>query len=333
MVSDANWHDFIMRNFGDVGSTIYTLFAATSGGFDWSDVCDDLFQISINVGALFLAYVVFVQFCILNVVAGLFVERTSTCMQLDKDQMQIDDLTVRVRMIEGITEIFAQADEDFDGTITVEDFKQVTNNAAVQAYLRKIGLDLDAVTVESVFELLDREKKGRIDMHEFIEGIGGISGQARQLDLTRTELKIHRLADLVHSLISMFPAPNVHAHLLESGSRRLPKGRARGAAEPTAPVNAEAENHALVSHTQECEGQDSEDASSLALGVALGARRNDFSPRGRGAKDKNERVAADQTPPRCVEVQECEKIFTSEGKCADGWPRNDRFQHVAMMSV
>eukprot|EP00811_Abedinium_folium_P022503 NODE_3188_length_2077_cov_8.122051.p1 GENE.NODE_3188_length_2077_cov_8.122051~~NODE_3188_length_2077_cov_8.122051.p1 ORF type:complete len:385 (-),score=90.12 NODE_3188_length_2077_cov_8.122051:242-1396(-) len=198
------WLRFINERFGTLFRTIYTLFIAIAGGADWADTCDPLLEINTAVGIFFIVYVAFVQFCILNVLIGLFVEKTASCMQLDKEYMQIEDAEARSIQIHGLASMFADADANLDGTISLDEFRTYADDHMVQAYLRSIGLDLDVVSVDSLFRLLDRERKGSIDLTDFIEGLAGVCGPARQLELTRMDQKLNQVLRAMHSLSESF---------------------------------------------------------------------------------------------------------------------------------
>eukprot|EP00812_Abedinium_dasypus_P010065 NODE_370_length_1626_cov_793.871419.p1 GENE.NODE_370_length_1626_cov_793.871419~~NODE_370_length_1626_cov_793.871419.p1 ORF type:complete len:404 (+),score=75.41 NODE_370_length_1626_cov_793.871419:223-1434(+) len=193
--SDTTWHAFIDEYFGNLPRTMYTLIVVVLGGMDWAEVCDNLFAVSVLSAVLFGTYVGFVQLCLLNIFTGLFVERTCACMQRDKDCMYIEDVCARRALVNGITQVFVDADVLNRGTITYEDFQKHFEDKSVQAYLRTVGIDLDVVELSTLFTFLDHECTGKIGLEDFIDGIAHVNGYARQLDLLRMSKRLKHMED------------------------------------------------------------------------------------------------------------------------------------------
>eukprot|EP00811_Abedinium_folium_P033374 NODE_6342_length_1680_cov_9.756600.p1 GENE.NODE_6342_length_1680_cov_9.756600~~NODE_6342_length_1680_cov_9.756600.p1 ORF type:complete len:408 (+),score=111.64 NODE_6342_length_1680_cov_9.756600:80-1303(+) len=229
---------FIEERFDGLPGAVYTLFIIISGGADWSDIAQPLFDIDPPIGYLFLLYVTFVVLCALNVFTGLFVERARQCMQRDKDHMSIEDQAARNGLIQGMTELFAEVDANYDGTITCEEFETCAQSIGVQAYLRTVGLNLDVVQPSAVFALLDVDGVGAITLCDFVDGLSRICGLARQHEVMKLERRMCIImqhmgiepkclpSKIQRSSCEMFDEPNEYARnvSLASSRNRLANG-------------------------------------------------------------------------------------------------------------
>eukprot|EP00811_Abedinium_folium_P036311 NODE_9030_length_1451_cov_13.683535.p1 GENE.NODE_9030_length_1451_cov_13.683535~~NODE_9030_length_1451_cov_13.683535.p1 ORF type:complete len:369 (+),score=73.52 NODE_9030_length_1451_cov_13.683535:204-1310(+) len=190
---DGSMDGFIDDKFGDVVGSMYTLFLSVTSGMDWGDVSNPLLEVGLLPCLIFVCYVGFVMLCLLNVVTGLFVENVSMCMQRDLDYMHMSDASQHMELIDTITRLFVAADQDGDGTVDVHEFKSHLEDRIVQSFLRKrLGIDLDAVELDTLFLFLDQDGDGSISLDEFVDGLAHVSGPARQMDLLRLERLMKR---------------------------------------------------------------------------------------------------------------------------------------------
>lgn len=158
--------------YNSVFKTFVGLYMAISGGMDWSDMADPLFEhLSPGVGVIFVFYVAFSLLCILNVVTGVFVESAL------KNAQQEENLF----MERNLTKIFQSTDLDNNGTLDWEEFEAAVQTEEMQEFMRSINLEPDeAITL---FKLVDVEERGQVMMEEFVIQCSRLRGQARSIDL------------------------------------------------------------------------------------------------------------------------------------------------------
>eukprot|EP00812_Abedinium_dasypus_P002874 NODE_1351_length_1167_cov_370.962230.p1 GENE.NODE_1351_length_1167_cov_370.962230~~NODE_1351_length_1167_cov_370.962230.p1 ORF type:complete len:186 (+),score=48.14 NODE_1351_length_1167_cov_370.962230:419-976(+) len=120
-------------------------------------------------------------------------------MQRDKDYNHLEDASNRADVVEAMTEIFAEADSDESGTISIDELKAHAENELVHSCLRKVGLDLDTVSVDAIFASLD-DGTGQLTLSTFIDGLTSFSGGARAFDLLLLDKRVKRMAADLASL-------------------------------------------------------------------------------------------------------------------------------------
>merc|ERR1712083_699970 len=82
------------------------------------------------------------------------------------------------------------------GRISFDDFNTKLNDKRALAYFRSINLDPSEVRV--LFELLDSDESGTIDLEEFIIGCKKLSGGSRAFDLAILQIEVQWLMDCFH---------------------------------------------------------------------------------------------------------------------------------------
>eukprot|EP00971_Amphidinium_carterae_P259720 5153229-Amphidinium_carterae.1 len=91
-------HD-VYEYYGTLGSSLLTLFMSISGGADWSDLVQPLAQFSKAYVLIYVLYVSFVVFGVMNVLTAIFVESASRFAAIDQDlaiqeQLRKDKATI-----------------------------------------------------------------------------------------------------------------------------------------------------------------------------------------------------------------------------------------------
>jgi len=169
--------------YGSVPKTIVTLFKTISGGADWGDALkplEDMHHPELYV-FMFIVYIFFMFFGVLNVVIGAFVATTSevalrdreACVKSEMDHLK--DYSKRIRTF------FQEADTDRSGNLSWEEFSRHLSNKKVQAYFQSLELDVSQAHV--LFRLLDVDDSDQVALDEFFDGCMRLKGQARSMDV------------------------------------------------------------------------------------------------------------------------------------------------------
>eukprot|EP00746_Dinoflagellata_sp_MGD_P080637 gnl/MRDRNA2_/MRDRNA2_32170_c0_seq1.p1 gnl/MRDRNA2_/MRDRNA2_32170_c0~~gnl/MRDRNA2_/MRDRNA2_32170_c0_seq1.p1 ORF type:complete len:571 (+),score=75.89 gnl/MRDRNA2_/MRDRNA2_32170_c0_seq1:119-1714(+) len=103
--------------YEDVVVSIYNLFQAISGGVDWGQMSDPLLDLGWMYCLLFMAYVSFSVFCVLNIIAAVFVQQSNKICSQDKENIVLEEIEARKRFHDEVAGIFNEADQNKTGTI------------------------------------------------------------------------------------------------------------------------------------------------------------------------------------------------------------------------
>lgn len=190
---DGQQHfDYLRTSWGSIERAIVTLFESITGGRDWGEVYHSLVKIGVVYGIMFLFYIYFMVFLVLNVVIGTVVDVTSGVAARDRDRMVEDEMKALKDYASDIKEFFRQADADSSGQLSWEEFRIHLDDDRVKAYFQT--LDLDIRQAHILFKLLDCNDNGEVGIEEFLDGCLRLRGQAKSLDLN---LVIYQLESLI----------------------------------------------------------------------------------------------------------------------------------------
>ncbi|CAJ1381399.1 unnamed protein product [Effrenium voratum] len=184
--------DELIRNFGTLERTAYTLFKSVCGGVSWGEPASSLFLLGPFYVFLMLLYVMFMLFCMANVVTGFFCEHAFEMAQADKDQVIMDQIRQREEHICSFKVLFGHVDEDDCQSITFEQLEELLAREDMQAYLAL--LDITVESSSNMFKLLDTDGSGELSVEEFVDGLLRLKGQAKTIDLVGLRHDIRRQA-------------------------------------------------------------------------------------------------------------------------------------------
>jgi len=167
--------------WGSMRKSMITLFMVISGGVDWVDAMKPLGEIHWFYEQVFLFYIFFMFFAVLNVVIGTFVATTSEIQSKDRETVVKNELNRFESYAKKIKEFFHEADTDKSGRLTWEEFEAYLRNNRVKAYFQ--ALELDVSQAHALFKILDTDGTDDVGVDEFVEGCMRLKNQAKSLDI------------------------------------------------------------------------------------------------------------------------------------------------------
>lgn len=174
--------DETMRKyFGSVIWTMYTLLLAISNGLPWDLIADELAKVWPPFRLLLATYIIFVMFGVLNVVTGVFVERTAMLKDQDRDLAIHNELAATQSFVEELKSLFEEKGITEVQHMTFEVLHEVLQFTDVQMYMQTHGIDI-AETYE-LFLLLDHNDSGTIGLDDFVYGCQRLKGAAKGFDI------------------------------------------------------------------------------------------------------------------------------------------------------
>jgi len=169
--------------WSSLSSSMFTLFKAIAGGVSWHSVVLPLEPVGWFIIVLFVAFICFTSFAVLNVITGVFCQSAMESANLDNEIAVMQQLASREEHVESIKRLFNAIDQDASNDITIEEFEEKLDDARVIAYLDCMGIDCgDAWTL---FKLIDVDMSGCIDIDEFVSGCLSLRGSAKAIHIAK----------------------------------------------------------------------------------------------------------------------------------------------------
>merc|ERR1711920_1117683 len=154
--------------YGSLWRSIYTLFLSIAGGVSWEAVVEPLGQVGSEWTALFLVYICFTYFAVLNVVTGVFCQTAIESATQDANAVLLAQQATKAQYISRLTNLFEVIDSENLGKITLGAFHRGLAYDRVQAFFA--SMDLSISDAWEFFKLLDRDGSHIIEIEEFVEG-------------------------------------------------------------------------------------------------------------------------------------------------------------------
>lgn len=189
--------------YGSMFKTLFAMYQAVTNGVDWGTMVDPLWEISWTLPILFSVYIAVAVLCVLNIITGLFVENAKRLSQQDETQFIMETVASRKIWLEEVKQLFARVADPDTGSLNAEDFAESVSDVRVQVYFKKLGIDVEPENAQGLFELLDFQGDGFVDLDEFALGIQMLHGSARSIDMARMRYFIGNVDKQVAELVEL----------------------------------------------------------------------------------------------------------------------------------
>jgi Ca2+-binding EF-hand superfamily protein len=188
----------LVSYFGSLQGSTTSLYMAMSGGMDWGDAYSVLNPLSFEYKLMFLGFVTFAIFALLNVVTAVFVESAMQRSQNDREFVVQQELDQKLQFMDTMQRVFEELDVDDSGTLTVDEFEKQIQDENILSYLST--LELDVAQVRTLLTLLDRDQNGEVDIEEFVTGCLRLKGGAKSLDMAMLQYQIEWILRNIEAL-------------------------------------------------------------------------------------------------------------------------------------
>jgi len=210
LIKENLWNDAsvaaLHSSFAGVDTAILTLFMAMCGGSDWGDPFVLLEPLPKMYAIIFLVYISFSIFVLVNIVTGVFVDNAMQASKKDRDSLiEMNEILLK-EFAKDMELLFHEIDADHSGLITVDEFENFVEHPRVRAYFDSMQLDISGRPPALMFELCKfvsanpASKTDAISIEEFIAAIRQLSHEARAVDsaMLQREIYMMRQKDIRH---------------------------------------------------------------------------------------------------------------------------------------
>jgi len=175
--------------FGTLPTSMFTLFAVmTTEG--WADIARCAMLHEGWTWVFFVLYLATTTFAMMNVVVAVIVEGTLEQSVKRKGEAERCNEEKNAKSCAQIAKLFRTADNDGDGELTKDEFLTALKRPEIMNILLEVGLDMR--NAESLFDILDYDGSGALDVQEFIEGVMRASGEAQAKDILAVQCDLSR---------------------------------------------------------------------------------------------------------------------------------------------
>eukprot|EP00747_Dinoflagellata_sp_TGD_P222361 gnl/TRDRNA2_/TRDRNA2_94065_c0_seq1.p1 gnl/TRDRNA2_/TRDRNA2_94065_c0~~gnl/TRDRNA2_/TRDRNA2_94065_c0_seq1.p1 ORF type:complete len:590 (+),score=112.45 gnl/TRDRNA2_/TRDRNA2_94065_c0_seq1:67-1770(+) len=180
--------------FGDLWKSMFTLFTmVTDEG--WAFVVRTVHERNSLFSFLLVIFFMVTNWGIMNVVIAVVIEATvGKALHHMENYVKIA-AEERQQAIVNICEVFWVTNPDGTGHLTKAKFLQALEDEDVVRRLHEVGIDVRQA--DSLFDLLDFDRSGELDVYEFTEGVLEARGPAEAMDVLRMKYDLQRFHDKV----------------------------------------------------------------------------------------------------------------------------------------
>merc|ERR1711870_192265 len=122
------WVKKITLSYGNIIHSCVTLIASISGGLDWIEASWPLLQVDPMYLIIYLGFVMFCVFGLMNILTGIFVANTKEVSQVDRELVIRSQLKDRKSFANQLKKVLRSIDKDDSGSISKHELmEQITS--------------------------------------------------------------------------------------------------------------------------------------------------------------------------------------------------------------
>lgn len=180
---------FRRTHFNSILTTLLTMFQTTTGGIMWEEASSALADSIQGVQVLWLLFISFVVFAIMNTVTGIFVDQAMKSASDDARNVALEERDKRARAMKQLRQLFKQADVGHKGQITREEMVRLIRNDRARTLFKRF--DLDVRDLYAFFDQVAYQGKyiSQRDVKTFITCAFRLKGMAKGMDVAALAFK------------------------------------------------------------------------------------------------------------------------------------------------
>eukprot|EP00929_Paragymnodinium_shiwhaense_P046526 TRINITY_DN23696_c0_g2_i1.p1 TRINITY_DN23696_c0_g2~~TRINITY_DN23696_c0_g2_i1.p1 ORF type:complete len:764 (-),score=184.87 TRINITY_DN23696_c0_g2_i1:66-2210(-) len=186
------------KHYGSLLRTIYTLFLAVTGGIDWSEASTAIQHTGLIYFMMFLGYIFLMIFSVLNIVTGVFVDGAIEHARQNRNAIMNRMQTARSNHMKEMMSLLQTIDADGSGFITWAEFRDSLQDEAQIKFWETLNVNMSEAA--DIFQVLDENGDGNVDILEFVEMMRRLEGGAKNSDMQLVKVWCKRLHNILSDL-------------------------------------------------------------------------------------------------------------------------------------
>lgn len=172
----------LQNDWGSVSGTMLTLFGSISGGKPWAEVASPLWSAGRLYYYMFLTYITFTLFTVLNVITGIYVDAAMKLASNDYDTVVKERVNTERQNQTRIKEIFKGFDKDKDGSLTYRELETKLLDEKVRAFFQAFEVEPD--DAKRIFRMIVGKNMDKaVGSNVFLNGCVKLKGPAKNIDI------------------------------------------------------------------------------------------------------------------------------------------------------
>lgn len=188
--------------FGSVFKSMFTLFQVVTLDGWCDDIVRHIMYFQPMLAILFVGFLVLTAFGLMNVVIGVIVENTLSGAAVADEAVQKQTSLTRTKALDQLEVMLELSDTNRTGSISLQELQAAAQSRVVQKQFE--ALDVKQTEVEQLFELLDYERRGKVELKKFIDSCRELIGGQRRRDIAQVEITVGTLTQRLDSLDRKF---------------------------------------------------------------------------------------------------------------------------------
>jgi len=178
---EPKYYNEVRDAYGSLFKTMYTLFAAMTGGVTWSDVAIPCMEFGEFYFLVFLMYIFFSMFSMLNIVTGVFVDGALQASQRDRNLVNIRQTKFYIEQARYLLTMLEELDKDRTGFIAANLLAEALASDRIQAVFHNLAPEMEEVA--ELAQVLDQTGDGTIEIKEFVDGLLHFKVEPKNFDI------------------------------------------------------------------------------------------------------------------------------------------------------
>lgn len=189
----------LLESFQGVHRSMWTLVQSITNGTNWGDrVLAALVNVSWFWAYLYLLYICFALFAVLNTMTGVFCQSAIETVERDQEVVVLRMMQDRRLAVQSIERLFLVIGRNKEEGLQLEDFRSFCEDESFSNFLA--DLDMEARDAMTLFRLLDRDGNGSVEIDEFVDGCLRLRGPAKAVDVATVKFEIRSLRNKLSEL-------------------------------------------------------------------------------------------------------------------------------------
>lgn len=168
-----------------------------SNGISWHLCLGPLAEINWSLPATFLLYQSITLLGVLNIVTSVFVESAMQSIHRSRELMIQEKMLDKEMFCNHLKQIFRVIDTDNSGTISDSELEKFMADKSLGLHMYFEALELNSADVDALFQLLDIDGSGCVDIEEFCDGCMQLKGEAKSYDI---KVLMHEILNIQQTL-------------------------------------------------------------------------------------------------------------------------------------